>query len=297
MLENTPNQPSKFRTKSWVEVNDESRGTYNVNSQIKFKNSTLRSSLCDYSDAYVLVSVTITVPNTAAPGSAANNRKNITIKNSSPFTNCISVINNTQIDDAKDIDIVMPMYNLMEYSDNYSKTSGSLWHYCRYEPFLNVNGAIADNNNSASLKFKTKIAGRIEESADTKNVKIRVPLKYLSNFWRTLEMPLINCEINPILTWSNRCFIIDNPTTVQEITFTITDTKIYVPIVTLSTQDNAKLLEQLKSGFKRTIKWNKYEAKVTVDQQNQYLHFLINPSFQGINRFFVSSSTCRNKGL
>ena len=129
LLENTPNQPSKFRTKSWVEVNDESRGTYNVNSQIKFKTSMLRSSLCDYSDAYILVSATITVPNTEATGAAANNRINMIIKNCTPFTDCISEINNTQIDNAKDTDIVIPMYNLIEYSDNYYKTSGSLWHF------------------------------------------------------------------------------------------------------------------------------------------------------------------------
>ena len=102
-----------------------------------------------------------------------------------------------------------------------------------------------------------------------KNVKIRVPLKYLSNFWRTLEMPLINCEISLILTWSNRCFMIDNSSDDQVPTFRITDTKLYVPVVTLSIQDNAKLLEQLKSGFKRTINWNKHEPKVTVEQQNQ----------------------------
>ena len=114
LIENTPNQPTKFRTKNWVEVNDESCGTYNVNSQIKFKMSMLRSSLCDYSDAsiYVIVaSATITVSNTAAAGAAANNKKNIIIKNCAPFTNCISQINNTQIDNAKDIDIVMLMYD------------------------------------------------------------------------------------------------------------------------------------------------------------------------------------------
>ena len=135
----------------------------------------LRSSLLDYSDAYILVSETITVPNTAAAGAAAgaaaNNRKNIIIKNCVPFTNCIGEISNTQRDNVKDIDIVMPMYDLIEYRDNYSKTSGSLWHYYRDEPFL-ANGAIADfpanNNNRASFKFKTKIAGRIEEDDDTK---------------------------------------------------------------------------------------------------------------------------------
>ena len=250
----------------------------------------LRSSLCGYGDAYILLSSTITVP----PVAGANNRKNIVIKNCPPFTNCISEVNNIQIDNAKDIDvnIVMSMYNLIEYSDNYSKTTGSLWNDHRDEPFVDINGAIADfpadNNNSASFKFKTKIAGR-RESDGTKNVKIRTPLKYFSNFLRTLEMPLTNCKINLILTWSNRCFIIDNPIAGQEPTSTKTDTKLYTPLVTLSTQDNATLLEQLKSGFKRTINWNKYEPRVTVEQQKQYLDFLINPSFQGVNSCFVLS--------
>ena len=149
------------------------------------------------------------------------------------------------------------------------------------------------------FKFKRKIAGTTENDG-TINVKIRMPSKCLSNFWRTFEISLINCEINLILTWPNRCFIIDNPIDNQEPTFTITDTKLYFPVVTLSTQDNAKLLENLKSGFKRTINWNKYEPKVTVEQQNQYLDFLINPSFQGVNKFFVLSfedNDGRKKGL
>ena len=129
-----------------------------------------------------------------------------------------------------------------------------------YEPFLGANDAIADfpadNNNIASFKFKPKIAGRTGNDG-TKNVKITLPLKYFSHFWINLEMSLINCEINLILTLPNRCFIIDNPIVGQEPTFTITDTKLYLPVVTLSTKDNAKLLEQLKSGFKRTINWNK----------------------------------------
>ena len=114
------------------------------------------------------------------------------------------------------------------------------------------------------FKFKTKTVGRTGNGG-TKNVRIRVPLKYLSGLWRTLEMALINCEINLILTWSDRCFIIDNPIDDQVPTFTITDTKLYIPVVTLSTQDNAKLLEQLKPGFKGTFNWNKYKPKVTVE--------------------------------
>ena len=124
--DNTLNQPSKFRARNWIEINDESRGAYNVNSQIKFKTTMLKSSLCVYSDAYILVKGTISVNNTVAAGAAANNtNKKVIFKNCAPFTNCISEINNTQIDNAKDIDIVMPMYNLIEYSDNYAKTTGS----------------------------------------------------------------------------------------------------------------------------------------------------------------------------
>ena len=114
-----------------------------------------------------------------------------------------------------------------------------------------------------------------------------VPLKYLSNFCRTLEMPLINCEVELILTWSANCVIIYTNVNNQVPTFTITETNLYVPVVTLSTQDNAKLLPQLKSGFKRTISWNKYLAKPELLAQNANLNHLIEPSFQGVNRLFV----------
>ena len=113
-----------------------------------------------------------------------------------------------------------------------------------------------------------------------------MPLKYLSNFWRTLEMPLINCEVNLILTWSPTCII---SAAIGETKFKITDAKLYLPVVTLSTQDNAKLLQQLKSGFKRTINWKKYESNVKTFAQGRYLNHLINPSFQGVNRLFVLS--------
>ena len=144
-----------------MEINDDARGTYSPNKQIKFKTSMLRSSLCDYSDAYILVKGNITVNNTAADGAAANNtNKKVIFKNCAPFTNCISKINNTQIDNAEYIDIVMPMYNLIEYSDNYSKTSGSLWQYCKEIPAIDNNGKIVDfngANSTESLNYKTKI--------------------------------------------------------------------------------------------------------------------------------------------
>ena len=126
LLSDGSNKPSKFRTKNWVEINDDVKGVYSPNKQIRFKTSMLRPSLCNYSDSCILVKGNITVNNTAADGAAANNtNKKVIFKSCTPFTNCISKINNTQIDNTEYIDIVMPMYNLMEYSDNYSKTSGS----------------------------------------------------------------------------------------------------------------------------------------------------------------------------
>ena len=191
LMDDASNQPSKFRRKNWVEINDESRRTYNVNSQIKFKTTMLKSSLCDYSDAYTFVKGTITVNNTADEGAAANNTgKKVIFKNCAPFTNCISEINNTQVGNAKYIDIVMPMYNLIEYSDNYAKTSGSLWQYCLDKPAVNNNNAIVnfeEDNLTNSFNFKVKITGQTGNDG-TKDVEIMVPLKYLSNFWRNLEI-------------------------------------------------------------------------------------------------------------
>ena len=191
LIDDASDQPSKFRTKNWVEINDESRGTYNVNNQIKFKTTMLKSILCDYSDPYILVKGTITVNNTAAADADANNtNKKVIFKNCAPFTNYISRNNNTQVDNAKDIDIVMPMYNLIEYSDNYSKTSRSLWQYCKDIPVVDNNNAIVnfdENDLTDSFNFKVNTTGQIGDDG-TKNVEIMVPLKYLSNFWRTLEM-------------------------------------------------------------------------------------------------------------
>ena len=253
----------------------------------------LRSSLCDYSDAYILVKGNITVNNTATDGAAANNtNKEVIFKNCAPFTNCISKINNTDINNAKYIDIVMPMYNLIEYTDNYSKTSGSLWQYCKEIPAVDDDdddGGIADFNGANatdSFSCKTKITGKTNDNGRI-DVEIIVPLKYLSNFWRTLEMPLINCEIELILDWSANCIIIYTDVNNQVPTFIIKETNFYVPVVTLSTQDNSKLLPQLKNGFKRTITWNKYLIKPGLLAKNGNLNHSFEPSFQGINILFI----------
>ena len=177
LLDNASNQPSKFRTQNWVEINDDKRETY-TSSDIKFKTTMLRSNLCDYADAYILVKGTITITGAGADTDAKRvdeREKGVTFKNCAPFIKCISRINNTDIDTALDIDIVMPMYNLIEYSDNYSKTSGSLWQYYKDYPTDNL-------AESESFKYKIKITGKTPDNGNTKHVEIIVPLKYLGNF-------------------------------------------------------------------------------------------------------------------
>ena len=156
MLESTSDNPSKFRTRNWVEINDESRRNY-ANSDIRFKTTMLRSNLCDCADSYILVKGTITITGAGddvAARRADERNKGVPFKNCAAFTKCISRINNTDIDNAHDIDIVMPMYNLIEYNDNYSKTSGSLWQYYKDDP----NDNLTDTESSPSkhlLVFKT----------------------------------------------------------------------------------------------------------------------------------------------
>ena len=179
----------------------------------------------------------------------ANKRnKNLAFKNNAPFINCISKINGVKIDNAEDLDVVMPMYNLLEYSKNYRKTTGSLWNYYRDEPSNPL------SSDSESFKYKTSIVGKTPEDNDLlTNSKLVVPLKHLSNFWRSLDIPLSNCEVELILTyiplsnceveliltWSKNCALADM--TVDEVahtaivapsgaTFKITDTKLYVPV-------------------------------------------------------------------
>ena len=234
MLESTSDNLSKFRTRNWVEINDESRGNY-TNNNIRFKTTMMRSNQCDHVDSYILVKGTITITGAGNDADArrANKRnKGVTFKNCAPFTKCIIRINNADIDNAHDIDIVMPMYNLIEYSDNYSKTSGSLWQYYKDDPNDNL-------TDFESFKSKVKITGNTPAAGNTKDVETIVTLKYLSSFWRTLEIPLTNCEVNLILTWS-KDYVITNST--GEGKFAITEIKLYVPVVTLSTKDNEKIL-------------------------------------------------------
>ena len=299
----------RFVTKKWAKVYDQSGGNYNVNKEVRIKTSMLRSDLCGFSDAHIVVKGTTTV---VRPNNAKRNKATV-FKNNAPFINCISKINGVKIDNAEDLDVLMPMYNLLEYSKNYRKTTGSLWNYYRDEPSDTL------SSDSESFKYKTIITGNTynidEKSTDDdgnevdnpeydankvgKNeTEVVIPLKHLSNFWRSLNIPLINCEVELILTWSKNCVLVDmterdaegdNPAIVAPtgLEFKITDTKLYVPVVTLSKENDTKLLEQLKTGFKRTIKWNKYRSQMIVQPQNNNLNYLIDPTFTNVNRLFA----------
>ena len=174
------------------------------------------------------------------------------------------------------------MYNLIEYSDNYSDTSGSLWQFKRDEIIGNIN---LTNNNSSSFKYKSNLIGNTDaDGANRKKegVKIVVPLKYLSNFWRSLEISLINCKDELSLEWYEN-WVLSN--VYANSTFKITDANLYVPVVTLSTENNAKLSKLLTEGLKKSVYWNEYRA--ILEQRYNELRKLIDYSWQEINRWFV----------
>ena len=195
--------------------------------------------MCDYAEAYILVDDTIRAAN-------ALNATRLALKNCAPFTKCNLEINDEHVDTAANLDIVMPMHNLIEYSDNYQDSSATLYQYKRDEP--PEANAVADltADNSSSFKYKIKLLGKIPQlDADAarvgrSNVKVVVPLKCLSNFFRSLEMPLINCKIKLNLTWKKKCVL---STADDDAVFIINDTKLYVPVVTLSKEDNKDFIE------------------------------------------------------
>ena len=240
LLYNTENEYSKSTIKKWYIIDSESKGNYSHENPIKLLSSSLESILCDYSDAYILVTPNIT----ATPNNAATQ---VVFKNCAPFEKCRTEINKTFIDEADFINITMAMYNLIEYSVNYSSTSGSLWHFGRDEIINNAD--MTNDDNATSFKHKASLIGNTEDDGTKNGVKIAVPLKYLSNFWRSLEMLLINCKIEISLKWYETYLI----TTATTATFEITDAKSYVAIATLTVEDNSKLSKLLSGGFKRSI--------------------------------------------
>ena len=181
----------------------------------------------------------------------------------------------------------MPMYNLIEYGDKYSDASGILWQFKRDEIINNAD--VTNDNNASSFKYKANLIGNTENSGRKNGVKIAVPLKYLSNFGRSLEMPLINCKVELSLKWYEKCLL----TAATTATFKITDAKLYVPIVTLSIEDNVNLSKLLNKGFKRPIYWNEYKVtlnkiiEIAANNGEKYIRELLASSCQGVKRLFV----------
>ena len=210
LLNDSNNENSKLATKKWYVIDSESKGKYSDENEITFLTNSLESSLGDYSDAYILVAGNITV-------TGGNTNTKVAFKNCAPFKNCRTEINVTFVVYADFINIAMPMYNLIEYSDNYSDTSGSLWQFKRDEIEGDVDLTVNAQhipNNSSSFKYKSSFI------TNRNGVKIAVPLKYLSNFWRSLEMPLINCKVELSLKWYENCILSSGGTAT---TFAITD--------------------------------------------------------------------------
>ena len=197
-----------FATKKWYVINDENNTNYRVNKDtgadnpdtIKYDTRVLKPNLCDYAEAYILVDGTII-------GTGANNNTRLTLKNCAPFPKCNLEINDDHVDTAENLDIIMPMYNLIGYSDNYQDSSATLYQHKRNEP--PEANAISDltTDTSSSFKYKVKLLGNPDLDGNiAKSVKVVVPLKYLSNFFRSLEMPLINCKIKLNLAWEKNVY-------------------------------------------------------------------------------------------
>ena len=283
LLDSNDNESQKFVTKRWYIINGQNTGKNAYGNgedgtTIKFETKVIKPNLCDYSDAYILV--TGNIQNKPANSAVA-------FKNCAPFRTCDVTINDEHVEKAEDLDIVMPMYNLLEYSDNYQDSTGSLYQFKRDEP-PDDNANVADD--TTSLVYKLKLISGTDDN-NVNNVKLVVPLKYVSNFFRSLEMPLVNCKIDLELTWHKDCMISSaNAAAGQVVSFMIANTKLYVPIVTLSTKDNTNLTKQLNEGFKRTIYWNHYVSKPfpkTPHKKTGITRFALDVAFQGVNRLFV----------
>ena len=235
---------------------DENKTNYGVNKDtgadnpdtIKYDTRVLKPNLCDYAEAYILIDGTIR-------RAAANANTRLASKNCAPFTKCNLEINDEHIDTAENLDVTMPMYNLIEYSDNDQDSSATLHQYKRDEPPEDYAVADLTADNSSSFKYKVSLLVNpvLDGNITKRSVKVVVPLKYLHNFFRLLEMPLINCKIKLNLTWKKECVL---STDAGNAVFITNDTKMYVPVVTLSKEDNKDFIEQQNKGFQRPIYWN-----------------------------------------
>ena len=241
-------------TRKWNIINDLSNANFIVENEIIYNTEVLKSNLCDYVDAYILLRGDATV--TAAPATQ------VSFKNCGIFTKCITKTIITTIDDTKDLDLVMPMYNLVQYSSDYSEITRSLWFYSKDEG-TNFNVDIGNDNDFKSFKYKAKLLGNNEADVANrilKNAKVAVPLNYLRNFWKSVGMPLINCKIELKRKWTKYYVLpaagsdnVNSNDNDNEFVFNIKETKLFVPFVTLSVRGNQKLLKLLSKGLERSV--------------------------------------------
>ena len=296
LLDKIDTDSKHFATKKWYIINDENNTNYGVNKNtgadtpdtIKYDTRVLKPNLCDYAEAYILIDDTI-----RAEAADANTR--LALKNCAPFTKCNLEINDEHVDTAEKLDITMPMYNLIEYSDNYQDSSATLYQYKRDE--APEDNAIADLtvNNSSSFKYKVNLLGnpRVADNIAKLSIKDVIPFKHLSNIYRSLEMPLIKCKIKLNLTWTKECVLSNQA---GAAVFIINDTKMYVLVVTLSQEDSKDFIEQQNKGFQRSIYWNEYKTKEKDEDANanNFKYIALDPSFQGVNRLFVMAYNSAN---
>ena len=297
LLDKIDTDSKHFATKKWYVINDENSTNYGVDKNtggnnpdtIKYDTRVLKPNLCDYAEAYILVDGTIRAAN------AVNNNTRLALKNCAPFTKCNLEINNEHVDTAENLDIVMLMYNLIEYSDNYQDSSATIDQYKRNEPPDNIDDNLA-TNTSSYFKYKVDLLGNpaVVNNVARRDLKVVEPLKYLSNFFRSLEMPLINCKIKLNLTWKKECVLSTDDdaaaaNAVNNPVFIINDTKLYVPVVTLPKEDSKDFIDQQNKGFQRSIYWNECKTKEQNEDadNNVFKYINLDPSFQGVNRLFV----------
>ena len=300
LLDHEEENDLKYQTKKWYIINDQNNGQYpegDINDNtIKIDTEVAKTFLCDYADAYILVTGDITVV-----GGAANT--NVAFKNCHPFVKSDIHLNDVHVENSNKLDVIMNMYNLIEYSDNYEDSTASLYQFKRQEPFANSVNLTVDD--SSSLKYKlgvletatnttindagSRVLNANENNPVWKNAKIIVLLKYISSFFRSLELPLTNAKLFIKLNYTKNSVKSDNA---GESTFKITKTELYVPVVTSKTEDKNKLNQLLDDEFKRTVYWNEYKSKIEgviqPHNNNNFKRTLLDAAIPGINRLFVA---------
>ena len=304
LLDHKDEDSPRFETRKWYIVNDHNNGNYSQGDHVRsiatFDTKIVRPFLCDYSDAYILVTGYIKVQND-------NDATRVAIKNCHPFTRATFKLNNEQVYTAGNLDLTMNLYNMLEYSDNYTDTTGFLYQYKRPEPRNNNDNIVNLSTALSSFKYQSGLVQKqlttpnsenVPANTDPnfanahkiwKNIKIVAPLKYISNFFRNLELPLINTKLYMELSWTKYSVLCNEN---QNSIFQITKCELYIPIVTLNTETNNKLSELLSKVFERTGVWNEYKSKierVTIPQNdNMFRRSTLAVSFPGVSKLFVA---------